>query len=80
MPKLPVISGVQFAKALLKLGYQITNRRGDHLVLTFRETDPSSSLTVPLHKELKKGTLSTLIKRNEEISGVARDRLMELLG
>ena len=79
MPKLPVVSGAEFAKALLKLRFKVTNRRGDHVVLTLRENDPSTALTVPLHKELKKGTLSSLLKRTEEIAGVSRDELVDLI-
>lgn len=79
MPKLPVVSGVEFVKALVKAGYEVTNHRGDHVVLRYRRDDPSTAMTVPLHRELKKGTLNTLVKHNEKITGMARDELLKML-
>ncbi len=79
MPKLPVVSGPVFVKALLTLGYQITNRRGSHVVLHYRAGDSSTAITVPLHRELKKGTLATLLKRNELITGKTTDEMLKLM-
>ena len=79
MPKLPVVSGPEFVKALMKAGYEVTNRRGDHVVLRYRRDDPTTAITVPLHRELKKGTLSTLLKHNEKITCMARDELLKML-
>ncbi len=79
MPKLPVVSGPAFVKALLKTGFQITNHRGSHVVLRYRLADPATAITVPLHRELRKGTLSTLLKRNQVITGKSPEELLQLL-
>ncbi len=54
MPKLAVVSGEELIKLLVRKGYSIRSRRGSHVNL-IHPTLPA--LTVPLHKELKKGLL-----------------------
>jgi predicted RNA binding protein YcfA (HicA-like mRNA interferase family) len=51
------ISGKQAASILQKQGFVVSSQRGSHVVLT-KETETGKSITVvPLHKELKKGTI-----------------------
>ena len=59
MPKLPRISGRECIKALEKLGFHQTRQRGSHVVMK-REF---SGCVVPLHKEIKIGTLSGILKQ-----------------
>ena len=59
MPKLPRISGKDCCKALTKLGYSEVRQRGSHVVMRRGE----SGCVVPLHKELKAGTLSGILKQ-----------------
>ena len=59
MPKLPRISGGECVKALEKLGFHQTRQKGSHVVMR-REF---SGCVVPLHKEIKVGTLSGILKQ-----------------
>jgi predicted RNA binding protein YcfA (HicA-like mRNA interferase family) len=53
--RLPVISGMQLIDALGKLGWGLVRQRGSRVRL--KKPDHSISLVVPLHRELKRGTL-----------------------
>ena len=59
MPKLPVVSGDEFVKAMAKLGYTIDRTRGSHMILRCPSRPP---LSVPRHRELDRGTLRGLIR------------------
>ena len=58
-PKLPVISGQQLIKVLGKLGWQVARQQGSHVRL--KHFEKRVFLTVPLHRELKRGTLSGIL-------------------
>lgn len=61
MSKLPVVSGKQCIKVLEKFGFVIYRRRGSHITLV-RENPPNQT-TVPLHKELDRGTLKAILRQ-----------------
>ena len=63
MPKLPRISGNETIKKLERCGYEPIRQQGSHVRL--RSNDGRSSITVPLHKELKPGLLRKIIKDAE---------------
>ena len=63
MPKLPKLSGTELIRILERKGYLQVRSRGSHV----RLYPPDSSfglkkVTVPLHKEIKVGTLLNIIK------------------
>lgn len=60
--KLPVISGLDLIKILKKAGFIAIRRKGSHIRLEKFDGEKIIKLTVPLHPELKKGTLSRIIK------------------
>ena len=60
--KLPLISGIEVIKKLKKAGFAATRQRGSHVRLEKYFEGKVIKLTVPLHSELKKGTLSRIIK------------------
>lgn len=62
MPKLPVISGKELIKILVKKGYYIRDQKGSHVHLRHATKSP---LTVPNHKVIAKGTLKEIIKSAE---------------
>ena len=64
MPPLPIISGTACIAALAKLGYTILRQKGSHVRLVCPTRPP---VTVPLHHELDRGTLRSII-RTAEIS------------
>jgi len=72
VPRLPVISGDDFAKAVRKIGYVWDHTEGSHMILLH----PSGRrLSVPRHKELGRGLLRALLKD----SGLSRQEFIMLL-
>ena len=59
--KLPrEISGEELAKLLKKYGYEVTRQTGSHIRLTTTEKG-KHHITIPAHKCLKIGTLSSIL-------------------
>lgn len=73
MSKLPVISGQQLVKVLGKVGFQIDRRKGSHMMLY--RADPPTTLSVPDHRELDRGTLRSLLRQ----AGVSPEDFVRLL-
>lgn len=73
MSKLPVISGAECIKALEQTGFAVDRQRGSHLILV-RES-PRTTVSVPDHKELDRGTLRAIIRQ----AGLSVDAFTELL-
>lgn len=59
--RLPVISGKDVIKALGRSGFRVIRQKGSHVRLEKIQDDKIIKLTVPLHKELKKGTLNRIV-------------------
>jgi predicted RNA binding protein YcfA (HicA-like mRNA interferase family) len=57
--KLPVISGKEAVKAFSKAGWHLDRIAGSHAVM--RKEGSAVTLSVPLHRELRKGLLRSLI-------------------
>jgi len=74
MPKLPVVSGVEVAKALAKIGYEVDHQTGSHLILRQKEY-PHRRITVPMHGEIAKGTLRAIIRQ----AGLTVEEFIELV-
>jgi predicted RNA binding protein YcfA (HicA-like mRNA interferase family) len=58
--KLPVISGKEAVKAFTKAGWRLDRISGSHAVM--RKDGSEVTLSVPLHPEMRKGLLHSLIK------------------
>ena len=71
--RLPVVSGEQLIAALGKLGWVVVRQRGSHVRL--KQDGRTLALVVPLHRELKRGTLAGVPRD----AGVDRDELRRLL-
>jgi predicted RNA binding protein YcfA (HicA-like mRNA interferase family) len=71
MPKLPVVSGKECRKALGKLGFEEIRQRGSHVIMK-RNT---SGCVVPMHSEIKTGTLSGILKQ----AGVSPEDFIEAI-
>ncbi|PIP14593.1 hypothetical protein COW98_02100 [Candidatus Roizmanbacteria bacterium CG22_combo_CG10-13_8_21_14_all_35_9] len=54
MPKLPVVSGKELIKVFGKIGFLFVRQRGDHVIMKHQD---GRIVTIPLKKEIKKGTL-----------------------
>ena len=61
MSGLPVVSGRELVKALAKRGFVFDRQRGSHVIL-FR-ADPPTTLSVPDHRELDRGTLRAILRQ-----------------
>jgi predicted RNA binding protein YcfA (HicA-like mRNA interferase family) len=59
MPKLPRISGAEAQRALERLGFVKLRQSGSHVIMR-RE---SKGCVVPMHPELKVGTLAGLLRQ-----------------
>ena len=56
------ISGKQTVKILEERGFTVSRQRGSHVVLTKHDGSTKYTTVVPLHKELKKGTIRSIAK------------------
>jgi predicted RNA binding protein YcfA (HicA-like mRNA interferase family) len=63
MPKLPRISGAEAVRALERLGFVKVRQTGSHVVLKKQIDQTTIGCVVPLHHELKIGTLSGVLKQ-----------------
>ena len=59
MPRLPRVSGAETIRALERLGFAVVRRRGSHVVLR----RGANGCVVPIHRELKIGTLAGILKQ-----------------
>lgn len=73
MVKLPSASGRDCIRALEKVGFYFKRQEGSHVIL--RRDDPFAQVSVPLHKELDRGTLRSLIRQ----AGLSVDEFVDLL-
>lgn len=74
MSKLPVVSGEKVVKTLAKAGFVHIRTTGSHAILK-RESDGGKIIVpVPLHKELAKGTLLSIIHQ----IGMTREDFIEM--
>jgi predicted RNA binding protein YcfA (HicA-like mRNA interferase family) len=59
-PRQPVVSGAQLVGALEKDGWAVVRQRGSHVRL--KKDGRRTALVVPLHRELRKGTLAGILR------------------
>ena len=72
------LSGSELIKKLKKLGYEPTRQIGSHVRLTTNENGVHH-ITIPAHKPLKVGTLSSILKDIATHFEISRDELQERL-
>lgn len=63
MPKLPRITSREAIRALERLGFAQVRQTGSHVVLKKKIPDGEIVCIVPMHSELKVGTLSGILKQ-----------------
>lgn len=61
MPRLPRISGAEIVRALQQLGFQQVRQSGSHVVMR----RASKGCVVPMHAQVKMGTLAGLLRQAE---------------
>ena len=73
--KLPVVSGTEVVKSLTKVGFEVVGRSGSHVRLKKKVDGKVWIVIVPMHRELAKGTLSSIIRQ----SGLTRDEFIKTI-
>ena len=71
MGRLPVVDGVELIRVFERIGWKKLRQTGSHVRLELG----GEHVTIPLHKPLRRGTLSALI----DAARITPDRLRELL-
>lgn len=71
MPKLPHVSGPEIQRALERLAFQKVRQSGSHVVMK----RDAKGCVVPMHDEVKIGTLAGLLRQAE----VAPEEFMAVL-
>lgn len=71
MPKFPRVSGAEAQRALERLGFVKLRQSGSHVIMR----RDSKGCVVPMHPELKVGTLAGLLRQAE----VAPEEFIEAL-
>lgn len=61
-PALPVVSGQQVIQVLEKAGYVQVRQRGSHVRMLDGTDQMRRPITVPLHKDIDRGLLRTIIR------------------
>jgi len=65
-------------RALERLGYRVVRQKGSHIRLR-HDGPPVHSITIPLHKPLKTGTLHGILADVADRRAVSIDAVIELL-
>ncbi|MCJ7619962.1 MAG: type II toxin-antitoxin system HicA family toxin [Anaerolineae bacterium] len=68
MPRLRRLSGREVCGILAQHGFAQVRQRGSHFVMQKRTADSTITLPIPDHKELRSGTLRSIIRQ----SGLSR--------
>lgn len=63
MANLRTVSGIEAIRALERLGFRQVRQRGSHVVLRKDTSEGAVGCAVPLHKELKVGTLRGILRQ-----------------
>ncbi len=75
MPKLPLVSGPEAVRAMEKTGFAFIRQSGSHIVLQKRESAGTTTVVVPNHSELAKGTLRAILRK----AGLSVEDFVKLL-
>jgi len=63
--KLKTLSGKEACQILVKHGFLEIRRRGSHIVMQKRLHNSTITVPIPDHKELRTGTLRSIIRQSE---------------
>lgn len=69
MGKLRVLSGTDVCRILREHGFAEVRQRGSHIVMQKMADGSTTTVPVPNHDELKRGTLRSIIRQ----SGISRE-------
>jgi predicted RNA binding protein YcfA (HicA-like mRNA interferase family) len=63
--KLKILSGKEVCKILASEGFENVRQKGSHIVMQKRTDDSTITVPVPNHKEIKIGTLKSIIRQSD---------------
>ena len=64
MGRLRVLSGEEVCAILAREGFREVRRRGSHVVMQKRAEETTLTVPVPDHRELRMGTLASIIRQS----------------
>jgi predicted RNA binding protein YcfA (HicA-like mRNA interferase family) len=73
------IGGEELADLLSKHGYRITRQTGSHMRLTSTSKGSEHHITIPRHKPLRVGTLSSIVNEISDYLEIERQKLVKEL-
>jgi predicted RNA binding protein YcfA (HicA-like mRNA interferase family) len=62
---LPVVSGKDVIRVLTRAGFFFVRQKGSHVRMKKQTSDTALNITIPLHDELDRTTLRSIIKAAE---------------
>lgn len=65
MGKLKVLSGKEVCLILLAHGFEQVRQKGSHVIMQKQIGSSTITVPVPQHKELKAGTLTSIIRQTQ---------------
>lgn len=63
MPRLGVFSGAELCRMLGEHGFVQVRQRGSHVVMQWRSGSRTVTVPVPMHREIRVGTLLAIIRQ-----------------
>ena len=79
MSIIPILTAKEIIRVLLKAGFKVVRQRGSHVRLELRNDRGTWAETVPMHREVARGTLRGILKRLVPATGLELDELVERL-
>jgi predicted RNA binding protein YcfA (HicA-like mRNA interferase family) len=67
-----VFSGEEIVRIMEGAGYVRARQKGSHLIMQMRTGDSTITVPVPMHSEVRVGTLQSIIRQ----SGIPRERFL----
>jgi len=75
VPELPKLAGKKVILILERLGFAQVRQRGSHVILKRATPEGERGCVVPLHREVKSGTLQGILRQ----AGIAHDEFLRAL-
>jgi predicted RNA binding protein YcfA (HicA-like mRNA interferase family) len=64
LPKLRVLSGLEVCRILNQHGFAEVRQRGSHIIMQKKMVDSTITIPIPNHKEIRYGTLLSIIRQS----------------
>lgn len=76
MSRLPAVSGRRVIAVLEQVGYTVVRQKGSHVRMRCSEDPRRRPTSVPLHREVRRGTLKGILNDAD----LTRDQFLNMLG